>query len=121
MQPLSFFQHANLDPQVFDLNEYNKNGAKDLVLEVDFEYRKELQELQNNYPLAPDKIKINKEMMSKYQLMISDFRKLMPHDFDKEKYVVHSENLQIYLRLGLKLKNTLSIRIQSTPIVKTMY
>ena len=28
----------------------------------------------------------------------------MPNFFDKEKYVFHYENLQIYLRLGLKLK-----------------
>ena len=31
--------------------------------------------------------------------------------FDKEKYVIHYENLQLYLRLGLKLKNTSRIRI----------
>ena len=28
----------------------------------------------------------------------------MPNFFDKGKYVFHYENLQIYLRLGLKLK-----------------
>ena len=28
----------------------------------------------------------------------------MPNLFDKEKYVIHYENLQTYLRLGLKLK-----------------
>ena len=28
----------------------------------------------------------------------------MPHLFDKEKYVIHYENLQLYLRQGLKLK-----------------
>ena len=37
----------------------------------------------------------------------------MPNFFDKEKYVSHYENLQLYLRLGLKLKNTLRTRIQS--------
>ena len=32
--------------------------------------------------------------------------------FDKKKYVLHYENLQIYLRLGLKLKKVTSrIRI----------
>ena len=40
--------------------------------------------------------------------------------FDKEKYVLHSENLQFYLRLGLKLKRyTLRITIQSIAMVKT--
>ena len=28
----------------------------------------------------------------------------MPNFFDKEKYVIHYENLQLYLKLGLKLK-----------------
>ena len=28
----------------------------------------------------------------------------MPNFFDKEKYVIHYENLQIYFRLGLKLR-----------------
>ena len=44
--------------------------------------------------------------------MISDFyniptgnvKKLVPNFFDKEKYVLHYENLRLYLRLGLKLK-----------------
>ena len=49
-------------------------------------------------------------MLSKYQLMISDYynipignvKKLVL--FDTEKYVLHYENLQLCLRLGLKLK-----------------
>ena len=28
----------------------------------------------------------------------------MPNFFDKEKYVLHYEDLKLYLRLGLKLK-----------------
>ena len=28
----------------------------------------------------------------------------MPNFFDKEKYVLHYENLELYLRLALKLK-----------------
>ena len=40
------------------------------------------------------------------------FKKLVPNFFDKEKYVLYYENLQLYLRLGLKLKkNTSHIRI----------
>ena len=32
------------------------------------------------------------------------FKKLVPNLFDKEQYVIHYENIQLYLRLGLKLK-----------------
>ena len=31
-------------------------------------------------------------------------KKLVPTFFDKEKHVLHYENLQLYLRLQLKLK-----------------
>ena len=31
-------------------------------------------------------------------------KKLVPNLFDKEKYVIHYENLKIYLGLGLKIK-----------------
>ena len=33
------------------------------------------------------------------------FQKLVPNFFDKEKYVLHYENMQVYLRLGFKLKD----------------
>ena len=31
----------------------------------------------NDYPLAPDKIEIKREMFSNYQLMIADFYKIL--------------------------------------------
>ena len=51
-------------------------------------------------------------MLCDYQLKIADlynipngnFKKLVPNFFDKEKYVIHYENLQLYLRLELKKK-----------------
>ena len=59
-----------------------------------------LRELHNGYPLATDKMKIKREMLSDYQLKIadlysisvSDVKKLVPNFFDKEKYVIHYEN-----------------------------
>ena len=67
-----------------------------------------MRELHTDYSLAPDRIAIKKEL-SNNQLMIVDFydipignvKKLVPNCLDKEKYVVHYENLQLYLRLGL--------------------
>ena len=34
--------------------------------------------------------------------------------------MIHYENLQFYLKLGLKLKNTTCIRIQSITVAKTI-
>ena len=101
-----------IDPKKFDLNKYTSNSSKGCVLEVDLEYPKELRELHNDYPLAPDEIVIEKEILSDYQLKIADLynivisnvKKLMPKCFDTEKYVIHNENFQLYLRLRLKLK-----------------
>ena len=101
-----------IDTKEFDLSKYASNSSKGSVLEVDFEYSKELRELKNDYPLAPDKIEIKREIMSECQLKIEDLynisignvKKLVPNLFEKEKYVLHYENLQLYLRLGLKLK-----------------
>ena len=62
----------------------------------------------NDYPLAPDKIEIKKEMLADSQLKIAEklamLRKLVLNLFDQEKYVIHYENVQLYLRLRLKLK-----------------
>ena len=49
--------------------------------------------------------------MSHYQLKIADLynistanvKKCVPKFFDKKQYVLHYDNFQLYLRLGLKL------------------
>ena len=101
-----------IDPKEFDLNKYTNNSSKWCVLEVDLECPTELHELHNHYTLALDKIEIKTKMLSQYQLKIAELynipignvTKLVPKCFGKEKYVIHYENLKLYLRLGLKLK-----------------
>ena len=63
------------------------------ILEVDLEYPKNLHDLHNDYPLAPEQIMVNK------------ISKLIPNLGDKKKYILHYENLKQYLKLGLKLTN----------------
>ena len=47
-------------------------------------------------------------MLSEYQLKIADLYNIpianVKKYFHKEKYVLHYESFQLYLRLGLKLK-----------------
>ena len=45
-----------VDPKYFDLNKYTSICLKGFVLEVNLEYPKELQKLDNDYSLATDKI-----------------------------------------------------------------
>ena len=54
--PTSGFRWIDLDE--CDLNKCTSNSLKGCVLEADLEYPKELQNLQSDYPLAPDKIEI---------------------------------------------------------------
>ena len=61
------------------------------ILEVDLEYPSELHDLHNDYPLAPETMKINR------------VNKLTPNLRNKTKYILHHRNLGLYLSLGLKL------------------
>ena len=101
-----------IDLKDLDLIKYSKNISEGCVFEVYFKYPEKLCEVHTEDPLAPGKIEIKKELLPKYQLLISDFYKipignvkiLVPNFFDKEKYVLHFENLQLYLKLWLKLE-----------------
>ena len=61
-----------IDPKQFDINKYTSNSLNGCILKVDLEYPKQVMELHNDYPLAPDKIEIRRKMLSGYQLKISD-------------------------------------------------
>ena len=66
-------------------------------LEVDLEYPEDLHDLHNDYPLAPESIKIG------------NVEKLIPNLNNKTNYVVHYENLKLYERLGLKLQKFIEV------------
>ena len=95
-----------IDPKEFDLNKYTSNSSNGTVLEVVLEYPNQLCQLNNDYPLAQDKMEIKKEI-STYQLMIADLynipigniEKFVPNYFYKERYVLYYGNLQLNVRL----------------------
>ena len=62
------------------------------ILEVDLEYPHGLHDLHNEYPLAPEKLKIN------------GVEKLIPNLGDKKNYVLNYQSLKLYERLGLIIK-----------------
>ena len=69
----------------------SEEDGKGCILEVGLEYSEDLHDNHNEYPLAPERLKVNK------------VDKLIPNLRNKEKYVIHYENLKQYLSLRLKL------------------
>ena len=86
------------------------NATNGYILEVDLAYPHELHPAHNDYPLAPEKLKVEKHWMSPYQQKLIDelgvsfeCKKLVPNLQPKIRYVLHYRNLQLYLSLGMQL------------------
>ena len=68
--------------------------------------------MHNDYPLAPEKLVVSSDMLSKYckeiadkyEIKVGDVKKLIPNLGNKTNYVVYYRNLQLYLSLGMKQK-----------------
>lgn len=94
-----------------DLAKYKEDSKNGLILEVDLKYPQDLHNFHNDYPLAPEKVKVTDSMLSNYSKRIADkynistglVYKLIPTLSNKEKYVLHYRNLQLYIDLGLKV------------------
>ena len=71
--------------------EKNPENIRECVLEVDLEYPVELHDEHNEYPLAPEGVKVN------------GTRKLIPHLGGRKNYVVHHEALRQLLKYGLRI------------------
>ena len=91
----------------FDLDSTTKSDDYDYILEVDLKYPEHLDDSHSDYPLAAEKLKITKEMLSAYSSSLTrnhvTSEKLSPNLFDKTNYVIHYENLRFYLKHGLQL------------------
>ena len=80
---------------------------KPCILEVDLDYPHELHNLHDDYPLAPERLIVNK------------VEKLIPNLSDKKKYVIHHRVLKQYLKLGLRLtKIQRGIKFEESPFMK---
>ena len=80
-------------------------------LEVDLEYPEELHDLHDTYPCTPEKLKIEKKLLSEHQRELGKVcgaqyasEKLCLILMDKKNYALYYRNLKQHLSLGLKLK-----------------
>ena len=69
----------------------SNTGKKGYVFEVDLEYPQNLWDLHNDYPLAPELMKVN------------GVEKLICHFKPRKNYVIHYRNLRQCLELGMKI------------------
>jgi hypothetical protein len=88
--PTHGFEWMN-ESELANWKHVTRQDGEGCILEVDLEYSKDLHELHNDYPLAPEIVKISK------------VSKLIPNLNNKEKYILHYENLKLYESLGLKV------------------
>ena len=73
--------------------------------------------MHNDFPLAPEKLKISHNMLSnycgsianKYNTKIGGVNKLLLNLGNKDKYVLHYKYLQLYSSLGMKLVSVHSV------------
>ena len=56
----------------FDVMSISEKSPIGYLLEVDLKYPDELHELHNDYPLAPEKLAVSSDMLSKYCKKIAD-------------------------------------------------
>jgi hypothetical protein len=91
---------------------FDAEGDEGIFIKCDLEYPKELHDIHNNYPLAPESRVIDVKELSPYQINQckvheekhnDKIKKLVPNLYNKKEYVVHIKNLQYYLSKGLKL------------------
>jgi len=111
--PISDFEWVPQD----ELNKINwlslkEDDTKGYIVTVDLEYPSEIHDAHNDYPLAPERMRVKDEWLSdklinirsQYNMPRGDgTSKLIPNLMDKKGYVIHYQNLRFYLEHGMKL------------------
>ena len=82
------------DVDEFDVMSINEKRLIGYLLEVDLQYPDKLHELHNDYPLAPEKLAVSSDMLSKYckkiadkyEIKVGDVKILIPNLCNKTKF-----------------------------------
>ena len=108
--PTGNFRWVDYSEKLLDTPPDSSTGY---FLEVDLDYPASLHAEHNDYPLAPEKVAVTKDMMSPYQQkLVEDLelgaasfncKKLVPNLMSKQRYVLHYRNLQLYRQLGMEI------------------
>ena len=82
------------------MDSISENSSVGYFSEVDLKYPSQLHDSHYDYPLAPEKLEISSDMLSrycfdianKYGMKVDGVKKLVPNLRNKSKYVVHYKN-----------------------------
>ena len=121
--PLNDFQFTE---EEIDVTTVPDDAEFGYILEIDLKYPNDKHVMHNDYPLAPEKMKIDKDMLSPFQRKHFPVTpgegadKLVPNLLNKTKYVLHYRNLKLYLSLGMELEKVHRvIKFRQTPWLKS--
>ena len=111
--PYSTFQWVQQDKiKKFNVETIREDNDIGYILEATLLYPNEIHEQHNSYPLAPERQVIQFEDLSPYAKKIlhdsnikysKSGKKLICSLNKKVKYILHYRNLQLYLKLGMKI------------------
>jgi len=87
--PVSNFKWMK-ESHLENCREISSQKDRGCILKVDLEYPKELHDLHNDYPLAPER-----NVVKKVEKLIPTLR--------KDKYVLHHRNIKQYLEMGMNI------------------
>ena len=100
----------------FDVMQVEESGEFGFILDVSLHYPPDLHDLHNCLPLAPEQMVISNDQLllrKMYGLSEEDplpacgqVQKLMATLGDKDHYILHYRNLQMYVKLGMKIKES---------------
>jgi hypothetical protein len=105
------------------------DSARGGFVEVDIEYPEddyELRRCHDQFPLCPEQIVCSEPSPSQRRLQESAGRKtqsgkkLVAHLMKREKYVIHTRTLGLYMRLGMKVTRVhRAVRFRQKPWMRT--
>jgi hypothetical protein len=91
-----------------DIMQVSDDSEVGYLLECDLVYPEEIKPKTQNFPFAPEKMKIDYSKLSPYQKLFKGksvtSEKLVCNQYDKKNYILHYRMLKFYLRHGMKLK-----------------
>lgn len=102
---------------ILNVSNLPEDNEKGYIIECDLEYSTDLHASHTDYPLAPERMIVNDEMLSAHsnkmwrdiqdhytsEIKRAKTSKLIPNLCNKKNYVIHYRNLKQCIFLGLKL------------------